>query len=102
MVASEDGALETAALSQAIGRQNKDEEEKEKQQMMELLESQKQVLGEPCRSLLDLRDGQEKSYAQIADALKVPMGTVMSRLARCKEALKTLVLKALKETSRGR
>ena len=102
MVASEEEALETAALSQALGRQNKDEEEKEKQQMMELLESQKQVLGDPCRSLLDLRDGQEKSYAQIADALKVPMGTVMSRLARCKEALKTLVLKALKEASRGK
>lgn len=102
MVASEDEALELAARSQAVSRQNKDEEEKEKQQMMQLLESQKRILGEPCRGLLDLRDGQQKSYAQIADRLKVPMGTVMSRLARCKESLKALFLKALKEVSGGK
>jgi RNA polymerase sigma-70 factor (ECF subfamily) len=102
MVASEDEALETAAHAQALGRQNKDEEDNEKRQMMELLESQKKILGEPCRGLLELRDGQEKSYAQIADTLKVPIGTVMSRLARCKDALKSMVLKALKEGSRGR
>jgi RNA polymerase sigma-70 factor, ECF subfamily len=102
MVASEDEALEMAARTQAVSRQNKDEDDKEKEQMMELLQSQKQILGEPCRGLLDLRDGQQKSYAQIADTLKVPMGTVMSRLARCKETLKTLFLKALKEVSGGK
>jgi RNA polymerase sigma-70 factor (ECF subfamily) len=102
MVASEDEALEMAARTEAVSRQNKDEDDKEKEQMMELLQSQKQILGEPCRGLLDLRDGQQKSYAQIADTLKVPMGTVMSRLARCKETLKTLFLKALKEVSGGK
>ncbi|HVM31671.1 MAG TPA: RNA polymerase sigma factor [bacterium] len=95
-VASEDEALESAAASQALARRDEEEDGREKQKMIELLERQKELLGEPCRELLDLRDAQAKSYAQIADALKVPMGTVMSRLARCKESLKTLFLKALK------
>ena len=52
-------------------------------------------MGEPCRGLLNLRDSQGKSYALISETLKVPMGTVMSRLARCRETLKQMVLQAL-------
>ncbi|MGH7738877.1 MAG: RNA polymerase sigma factor, partial [bacterium] len=101
MVTSEEEALEMAARSRAMDRQSRDEEEAEKLKMMELLESQKQLLGKPCRDLLDLRDAREQSYAQIAGTLKVPIGTVMSRLARCKESLKILFLKAFQEARLG-
>ena len=74
----------------------------EKERLLKVLQEQRGLLGKPCQSLLDLREAQEKSYAQIANLLKVPLGTVMSRLARCKEALKALVLKALKENSNVR
>lgn len=101
LVVSETEALEMKAQPLAVARQNKEEEDKEKQQMMELLKTQKQLLGDPCRELLELRDEREQSYAQMADSLKVPIGTVMSRLARCKQTLKELFLRAWKEGSHG-
>lgn len=100
LVSSLDEELETAATPLALG-QDRVLEEKEKQRALEVVEAQREMMGDPCRSLLDLREKQQKSYAQIADSLKVPIGTVMSRLARCKEALKALVLKALKEAPHG-
>jgi len=45
----------------------------------------------PLRETLVLRDVNDLSYREIADALKTPIGTVMSRLARARAALaKTL------------
>ena len=40
------------------------------------------------REILVLREMEELSYREIADLLQVPMGTVMSRLARARELLK--------------
>jgi len=84
-------------LSNAVntGQQRLKQEEEETQEMLRLLETQKKFLGKPCRELLEWRDGAGKSYADLAEILKIPMGTVMSRLARCKESLKELVLRAL-------
>jgi RNA polymerase sigma-70 factor, ECF subfamily len=65
---------------------------------LEILVSEREKLGKPCLEILDLRDQQEKNYGEISRLLKVPVGTVMSRLARCKEALKELFLRA----ARGR
>jgi RNA polymerase sigma-70 factor (ECF subfamily) len=101
LVASLDAELEEAMNQRAFSVQDREWEEKEKEKMLRLLESQKELMGDPCRDLLDLRESQKKSYAQLADALKVPIGTVMSRLSRCKEALKALFLKAMKEESHG-
>jgi RNA polymerase sigma-70 factor, ECF subfamily len=101
LVSSLDEDLESAAVPLAGGHPDRDREETERRRMLEVVESQREMMGEPCKGLLDLREKQQKSYAQIADALKVPIGTVMSRLARCKEALKNLVLRALKESPHG-
>ncbi|HSQ61398.1 MAG TPA: RNA polymerase sigma factor [Acidobacteriota bacterium] len=44
-------------------------------------------LSDEHRAVLALRVGSDLSYAEIAAALEVPVGTVMSRLARAREAL---------------
>jgi RNA polymerase sigma-70 factor (ECF subfamily) len=93
--------LEFLAGPLSVSRQRKEEEDGEKKKRLELLLTQKGLMGEPCRSLLDLRDMEGKSYAEISENLKVPMGTVMSRLARCRETLKQLVIRALKGKKDG-
>ena len=40
------------------------------------------------REIILLREMEELSYREIADLLEVPVGTVMSRLARAREMLK--------------
>ena len=44
-------------------------------------------LSEEHRSILALRVEGDLAYAEIAGALDIPVGTVMSRLARAREAL---------------
>lgn len=46
-----------------------------------------QALPEPFREAVWLRDVQELSYAEIAEVLQVPAGTVMSRIARGRRLL---------------
>jgi RNA polymerase sigma-70 factor (ECF subfamily) len=48
-------------------------------------------LPEHYRVALWLRDGEDLSYAEIADVLDLPIGTVRSRLARARAALKKAV-----------
>jgi RNA polymerase sigma-70 factor (ECF subfamily) len=45
-------------------------------------------LAEPFRTAVVLRDIEELSYAEIAEALKVPVGTVMSRIHRGRALLR--------------
>lgn len=46
------------------------------------------ALSDPHREVLVLRDYQDLSYDEIAGVLRVPLGTVMSRLHRARRALK--------------
>ena len=48
-------------------------------------------LPEHYRIVIWLRDGEDLSYAEIAEALDLPIGTVRSRLARARSALKKAV-----------
>ena len=47
------------------------------------------------REILVLRELEGFSYKEIAEVAEVPLGTVMSRLARAREHLKTLVIQRL-------
>jgi len=47
------------------------------------------------REILVLREFEGFSYKEIADTAEVPLGTVMSRLARAREHLRTLVIERL-------
>jgi RNA polymerase sigma-70 factor (ECF subfamily) len=48
-------------------------------------------LPEQARLVLWLRDGEGRSYQEIANVLDVPVGTVRSRLSRARQALKAEV-----------
>jgi len=88
-----DEELEALDRSSAMEWLKRQETRKEK---LGLLDECLKQIGEECRKIVLLRDREEKSYADIGRTLKIPMGTVMSRLARCKEALKALVQQTLR------
>ena len=85
--------LEKFAIPLTATREAGIEEEEEKRLRLALLEKLMKSLGEKCREILLLRDRRGESYADISRILKVPIGTVMSQLARCRRALKALVEK---------
>jgi RNA polymerase sigma-70 factor (ECF subfamily) len=60
-------------------------------ELLDRVEGALQRLPEHYRVVVWLRDGEDLSYQEIADALDVPIGTVRSRLARAREALRELV-----------
>jgi RNA polymerase sigma factor (sigma-70 family) len=55
------------------------------------------ALSPPLREVIVLREFEDLEYSQIAHIVAVPIGTVMSRLARAREKLRT----ALSKTSLG-
>ena len=58
-------------------------------------------LSENQREILVLRDYQDLSYAEIAEILKIPIGTVMSRLHGARKKLRSLLEADLKNLDRG-
>ena len=59
------------------------------------------ALPQDYREVLVLREIEELSYREIAEATQVPIGTVMSRLARARLALKRLWSGQLEGSSRA-
>lgn len=56
-------------------------------------------LPEGQRIVVTLVDLEEFSYKDVASALDLPIGTVMSRLSRGRQALKTMLLDSVSETA---
>lgn len=55
------------------------------------LEQALKGLGERCQQVVRLRDLEGKAYVEAARQLKLPIGTFMSRLSRCRTQLKALL-----------
>lgn len=89
--------LEELTVPAALEKADKKAEEGRRQDLLEVLETAREGMGERCRELLDLRDRQEKSYVELSKHFKVAIGTIMSRLARCKEELRKRVLRAARK-----
>ncbi|HWG70989.1 MAG TPA: sigma-70 family RNA polymerase sigma factor, partial [Steroidobacteraceae bacterium] len=75
----EETAAEDDTPEQALVRQGE----------VETVRSAIEALPEPFRETLVLRELEEMSYREIAEVTGAPIGTVMSRLARARAALKT-------------
>jgi RNA polymerase sigma-70 factor (ECF subfamily) len=101
MVVLEMEKIEQLLTPEALSRPGDEGQEVERARKTEALEKGKQGLGKPCRDLISLRDEKGKSYADISEALRVPMGTVMSRLARCREMLRELVQRVISGEMNG-
>lgn len=84
--------LELAAQGLAQRRARILDQQEEARAQAQVIQRHLQAMGEPCRSILDRRELQGQAYAVIAKALKLPIGTVMSRLSRCREALRQSLL----------
>lgn len=53
------------------------------------------------REVIVLRELEDLSYREIAAVADLPIGTVMSRLARARDRLRTLLSEAMKEAVDG-
>ena len=60
-------------------------------EILDRVETALHQLPEHYRVVVWLRDGEDLSYQEIADALDLPIGTVRSRLARARENLRRIV-----------
>jgi RNA polymerase sigma-70 factor, ECF subfamily len=63
-------------------------EHAERREIAAALEACLEILPDDQRECFELRHGEEFSYTEIAAVLKIPMGTVMSRLARAREKMR--------------
>ncbi len=89
-LATETVDLEKLTAGRSGADDNRRLDEEEKLRRLEIVNRLIQSMSEKCRGVLELRDQRGESYINIARALKIPPGTVMSQLARCRKALKQL------------
>jgi RNA polymerase sigma-70 factor (ECF subfamily) len=73
-------------------QQNDQSENYQQSQIVRRVRSSIEQLPMPLREVITLADFAELSYAQIAKVLEIPIGTVMSRLFRARQTLKTQLL----------
>ena len=96
-VAQEDDDLEGLLSPQALEEARRKDRARELEDKWAILEKCLGQMGGDCRDILLLRLKEGASYIEIARSGKIPVGTVMSRLARCTAALKKLVERRLRK-----
>ena len=67
----------------------------EQSELSDLLQRELEAMPQDQREIILLRDHQDLSYAEIADVLALPSGTVMSRLHRSRNELRKRMKKYL-------
>ena len=97
LVSQADEDLEKLLHSRALEKADQAERTREQTEQRELLHQAMERMGDPCRKILRLRTESGASYIEIGRRLKIPIGTVMSRLARCTQTLKGELERLLKE-----
>jgi RNA polymerase sigma-70 factor (ECF subfamily) len=95
LVITESGLSEeaTAELSHKPDPGPTPEEEVQRNEMIGRVRDAVEAIPEPFREAVVLRDLEELSYAEIAEVTGVPVGTVMSRLARGRAMLSKELLR---------
>ncbi len=83
--------LEMYMRRMAMERIQKQDLDLDKQQKLALLHELKKQLNPDSREIIEMRNVQGLSYVLIAQTLKIPIGTVMSRLARARDQMRKLV-----------
>jgi len=100
LVAQEEEALEARLQPRAMEVAAQADRDKDRKAKRETIELALGNMGDPCKRMLQLRMNDSASYIEIARAMKIPIGTVMSRLARCTAALKEMVDRMMEEGTR--
>lgn len=74
------------------------EQQADREALVERVRASVARLNDEQRKVLTLVDLQGFSYAEVAAILEIPVGTVMSRLSRARQRLKTLLRPRMQET----
>ncbi len=101
MISKLDEDLESLALPTALAHQERMVEENIRMNKLAFLDSCLKQMSEDCRQVIGLREKEGQSYAEIGKTMRIPIGTVMSRLSRCKKALITLAQQRLRDQKNG-
>jgi RNA polymerase sigma-70 factor (ECF subfamily) len=99
VLASLDEDLEVYTRDAARLKQEAGDAEAEKAFLLALVAELQATMDETSRRILRLRDVEGKSYSEISRILEIPIGTVMSRLARSRQELKKRFQARLKENN---
>jgi DNA-directed RNA polymerase specialized sigma24 family protein len=99
LVLSQQEELDALSVGLARREAERREDGEEKAHQLKLLRALIKGIGKPCSRVLDLRDLRGSSFAAMSMALRIPIGTVLSRLSRCRQALKQQFLSRLGETA---
>lgn len=92
MLARQSENLEVLGLALAHAKDRNREQDEESRLAIERVHRAVALLDEPCRSLVHDRDIDGVSYIDLAKKYQLALGTVMSRLSRCRETLKKKLL----------